>query len=359
MQIDLHHTGTYVLCRNAGMQSCYAQIVAYAAQQVDDASYGHALRFRDGSIFYQIRTAHRGLSHLHLDVNSAMEVWIPFHFLPQGKRWNNPDGLITSPDSDVLQCLLTDLLQAGDSPLALYLLGIMMHCFADAFTHANFKGYYDSVNDIYLLTAPVQKQIAGKLRDFIRDILTSAAPIGHVQALLNPDIPDAVWSYLTRDGVLVEVDNLSERFLPALEAMGEFLCSYLRCNPQYLGSGQPRIFSRDDERFLKLLTTGGTRENRHQAWLHAIHNNLFGWKDFDQIDQTLGYHPRTWFRDAVEVIPRKGFFKRLEYRTYNFYEYVRKENFYQSDWVKFMRAAAWHRYKVLYRVLPTCGVQIS
>jgi hypothetical protein len=29
MQIDLHHTGIYVLCRIAGMKSRFAEVVAY------------------------------------------------------------------------------------------------------------------------------------------------------------------------------------------------------------------------------------------------------------------------------------------------------------------------------------------
>ncbi len=38
MQIDGHHTATYVAARLAGMTDAQAQVVAYAAQYVDDAT---------------------------------------------------------------------------------------------------------------------------------------------------------------------------------------------------------------------------------------------------------------------------------------------------------------------------------
>ena len=86
MQIDFHHTAVYVLCRLAGMESVYAEKAAYASQFVDDAVYNHALKFTDGSIFHQTRTAHHQLALFRvIDVNDAFNVWLPFHFLPAGK----------------------------------------------------------------------------------------------------------------------------------------------------------------------------------------------------------------------------------------------------------------------------------
>ncbi|KUO52323.1 MAG: hypothetical protein APF76_04625 [Desulfitibacter sp. BRH_c19] len=84
MQKDFHHAVIYVLCRIAGMKSEYARVVAYASQQVDDATHGHALKFINGGVFRQTMTAHKTLSTRNFNVNNAVEVWLPFHFLPQG-----------------------------------------------------------------------------------------------------------------------------------------------------------------------------------------------------------------------------------------------------------------------------------
>lgn len=59
MQKDIHHGGTYLLCRLAGMKSEHAEIVAYCVQYVDDADYGHALVFENGGAFKQTQTAYK------------------------------------------------------------------------------------------------------------------------------------------------------------------------------------------------------------------------------------------------------------------------------------------------------------
>lgn len=49
MQIDFHHAVTYVCCRLAGMADAPAQIVAHAAQYVDDATNDGPLNFETGA----------------------------------------------------------------------------------------------------------------------------------------------------------------------------------------------------------------------------------------------------------------------------------------------------------------------
>ena len=45
MQIDFHHTVTYVVARLAGFKASEAQTIAYAAQYVDDATQDGTVRF--------------------------------------------------------------------------------------------------------------------------------------------------------------------------------------------------------------------------------------------------------------------------------------------------------------------------
>jgi len=48
MQIDFHHTATYVTARSAGFGHRKADTIAYAAQYVDDAINSGTLRFHNG-----------------------------------------------------------------------------------------------------------------------------------------------------------------------------------------------------------------------------------------------------------------------------------------------------------------------
>ena len=49
MDIDSHHAGTYVVARLAGMTHRDAEIVAYSAQYVDDATNEGVIRFDTGA----------------------------------------------------------------------------------------------------------------------------------------------------------------------------------------------------------------------------------------------------------------------------------------------------------------------
>ena len=273
MQIDFHHTAIYVLCRLAGMKSLYAEKVAYASQQVDNANFDHALKFKNGGVFHQIRTSHEDLAFLKMvDVNDAFDVWLPFHFVPSG------EGAIF--------------------------------------------------------------------------------PVGHAVAAKNPDIPFAVWSYL-RDNEEIKVNNLKDRFIPAVIEIFKYLVDYLEVNNQY---GRPITSSLSEgnmKKIIRLLKLNGSYQERHQNCLEMIQCNGFGFLDFDDVDKNLDYAKRTWFNQAVLAIKAKGIVDRIEYASYNYHKFERKNIFNKADWTLFMRAAAIHKYKLLHEILPTCGLYIG
>jgi len=85
MQIDGHHTLTYVLARMIGFEHAEANIVAHAAQYVDDATNAGNIEFTNGAMFSRISSAHTmeayDLKH-YLNAHENHLVWVPFHFLP-------------------------------------------------------------------------------------------------------------------------------------------------------------------------------------------------------------------------------------------------------------------------------------
>jgi len=356
MQIDLHHTGTYVLCRIAGMKSCYAEIVAYAAQQVDDAIYGHALKLVSGGAFHQVQTAHSAASGQNLDVNNALEVWMPFHFLPNEINIRNEKSQITETNSRVLKLLLKNVNDVSKAPIALYRLGIALHSFEDTYSHQDFIGYYDKYNNVKLVSGEEYK--SASIDYMVNRVLmtfgshTEILNVGHGEVLSNPDIPYVNWSY-SRNNKLIKVNNLEERYIPALKDVYSFLKAYVG-NNSYLQSGiKAKQFEFYKDKFYELLEYEGDAENRHNNWLEHIKRNYFEFEDFSTTDNDLNYEPREWFKEAVDVqkIPWWDFLARSQEKISNYHTFNAKEGFENSHWVKFMHAAAEHRFVILHKIL--------
>jgi len=359
MQIDLHHSCMYVLCRIAGMKSKFAEIAAYASQYVNDAVYKYALTFKDGGYYRQIQTAHKLLSSRNSDINEALEVWMPFHFLPRGGD-TAADAWVTAPDSKMMALLLEDICGSSPSHL-LYRLGIGLHCFADAFSHQDFKGCNHSYNDIHLLQGLEEKgnkENAGRLplrllERWSRDGLA----IGHAEALSNPDIPYAEWAY-TRSIKTYKIKNLEERYLPAVKNIYDYLVYFLGKNPQYCPGPKIRAFEDYLEKLKQVLSFRGNPEERHAYWLKKIHGNFFEFTDFDDTDRSLRYDEKLWFHLAVEAVkvPKTT---NHQYQKYEYHVFRKKDGFEDSHWVKFMQAAAVHQFLIIHCLLPESGMIIG
>jgi hypothetical protein len=83
MQIDGHHTATFVAARIAGFSFKDAEKIAYAAQYVDDATNAGVVQFTGSDYLYsRIASAHKMIDYDNfVDIENHL-AWIPFHFLP-------------------------------------------------------------------------------------------------------------------------------------------------------------------------------------------------------------------------------------------------------------------------------------
>lgn len=338
MQIDIHHGATYLLCRMAGMKSKYAEKVSYCAQHVDDADYGHALVFENGGVFRQTQTAYRKIDPDNFDINAAYNVLVPFHFLPEDEPFENQKGVVTNPDSKILEKLKNDIISKGSSEIGLYRLGIGLHCYEDIFSHQDFIGFRSGYNDVDLLEGDSGEIHIKLFKDYV--------PIGHAPVAHNPDLPYQEWAY-SRGDEIKEISNLEERFLPALKEIYNFIVKFLEKNTQYaLSNTKPKDFMDFKKKIVSLLEYQGDTEERHKNWLDKIKNNEFDLEGHNDIDENINYDDRKWFKEVVEVNNHEVSDNFIICIVRDNENYIKKEGFENSDWVKFMLAAEEHKYIV-------------
>ena len=270
--------------------------------------------------------------------------------------------MVTAPNSKVLGLLLEDVRTSSSSAHSLYRLGIGLHYLADAYSHADFKGIHDVHNDVQLVSGMSEKgffedrgrRLSSKLLDRWSSYNIS---IGHVEVLENPDIPNSEWRYI-RGNKEFKVNNLQERYLPAVRKIHEYLVYYLAKNNSYKSIDNCKPFDDYEDKFLQLLSYTGSKEERYKNWLKSIKNNYFEFSDFDDIDATLFYDDNAWFKEAVEV-SKVSQARKMNYKQYDDHVFKRKTGFEDSDWVKFMQAAAEHKFLVVHCLLPELGITVG
>jgi hypothetical protein len=354
MQIDGHHTLTYIAARLAGFPHSKASIIAYSAQYVDDATNSGTLHFKNGAMYQRISSAHKMLDYRNTDELANHQVWIPFHFLPGngGKpAGHNPDGsfikkLICRPDSPLARDMLTACVKDHDKPYALHRLGVAMHVYADTWAHQNFAGVNHKINEVDDLKSNNKKLDGSFFKKIANFFLSQSFPLGHGAALSHPDRPSLVWSYTNGLDDPVERNNPKE-FFEATDKM----CRAIRCfrNKDLtmdLDSveGLP---SADVQKLLALLKSieGDSGEIRHSQWLAAIEQGAFSFGP-----ERLSYVPKGIGSWKFKAIGQKAAADTGR-ETFPF-----RKTFLKSNWKLFHDAIQAHRFDVIHDVLPRYGI---
>lgn len=205
VNVEFHYYAVFYLAQQAGFSDDDAETIAYSSQYLDNALVSYEVRAPQG-VYETLVTHHFGF----WDRGQEWEVWIPFHFYPAGETPDRPprrDGgrnpLDVQPNSQRAKAMLVDALRSRD----LYRVGIALHTYADTWAHQNFTGRNEAWNAI--------------------DPDSPVPPIGHAQAMRDPDGVDATW----HDPRLLpphdRVDN-RKRFLAAAGRIYRYLATYNR-----------------------------------------------------------------------------------------------------------------------------------
>lgn len=339
MQIDFHHTVTYVVARFAGFGASQAEIIAHAAQYVDDSTESGFVRFDNEMRYYRQASAHPVMDPSNIDDDADAESWLPFHFLPgneglaAGNVSSSPyiNRLVCRPNSAVAQDMIDYALRDKDKPWGLHRLGIAAHVYADTWAHQGFVGLNDPINTV----SDIQYEDGNP----ILVVPLPLPPVGHGQARSFPDQPYLKWSYLDNGMTRIHRDNPTD-FLAAADALCTVFQRWLGVTASGLSSAQKITIAR-----YFALFTDEDGEDRHEKWLEELRKGSFA---FGAV--TLSYDADQWKDDALG----RGYERKLLALARARYPY--SPSFQHCDWKLFHDAARCQRADVFTHILPQYGI---
>jgi hypothetical protein len=351
MQIDFHHGVTYVVARLAGFEHLEAEVIAYAAQYVDDATNSGVVAFSNGAMYERMSSAHRTLDYRNFEELANHRVWIPFHFLPGNggmPAGASPPGTFIDklrclPDSPVARDMVRTCIAARGAPSGLYRLGITMHVYADTWAHQGFAGVNHEVNHARHLTGADRRPDHSMMNRLMNYFVSEALPLGHGAVLSNPDKPWLVWGYTNGRGEVIVRDNPTD-FVLAADAMCRAMRRFRVGDADADVPGLPP----HDRGVLEEMIRGiheHDGEQRHRLWLEAIAGAAFSFGRGHPLYVDKG--EGSWKCDALGTAAEED--DEDEVFTYS-------PAFMHSHWKLFHDALQEHRFDVLHHILPRYGI---
>lgn len=352
MQIDFHHAVTYLSARLAGYTAAEAEVIAHAAQYVDDSVTENVIDFNSGARFNRIASAHRMLDLQNMSYADGLKVWQPFHFLAGNgnlARGSDPAGsfiqkLICRPDSQIAREMVYAAFADVEKSYALHRIGIAMHVYADTWAHQGFAGTHHTINDISNVEAPA----LGTVERIQADLLEKAAPpVGHGQAGVLPDMPFLQWGYTNGLGERVERDNTA-LFCDAADSLCQMMQRF-RAKDYYAEAKPIDSANMAAIRNLFQTLTDEDGDKRHAAWLAAIADGKTFVVDGKGMAEKPSYAAdgaTSWIWQALGTDQDQP-------------AYDMQPGFGESHWACFQSAAQAHRFAVLHDILPKYGIFVG
>jgi len=268
------------------------------------------------------------------------------------------------PEGRILKKIKDAALQENN----LVKLGIVLHAWADSYSHQGFSGLLSKANDIEHLNS-------NKKVYFSKDIYSSACilwlkrklfngcfdnildrlvpPYGHAQALHYPDEPYIEeWAYeYDKNDITYQSHNPDTKsnvaiYRKAFESITELLKQFLEEHPSHINNSGKGIQSPPEHLYNILLTKKCKRE-REKVWIRT----LLDMKPFNNENiRTIEYDDTKWLREAFinyrfnnNIFTEKNILKPGKRARRIVEEAKLDKNFPKSNWYNYHLSVRWYK----------------
>lgn len=324
MRIDFHFYAIYALARAVGFSPDNAHVIAYASQYTDDEVKENTIYFENGGEFEPFITAHRIFDPHTVSEEICKKVWIPFHFLPGNLGVGN-EKLLTKANCVIVQEMIKQFLSYNKLDYSRHLLGIILHAYADTWSHQNFMGIMDGMNRVTKLKVNGQNVSIYKI----------APPLGHAQTGSTPDEPRLEWEYIDYLEELHHVANYN-RALEAAQNCYNILSDFMTKFSDEFRDSRLIPWQQIEGKVKSLFRNQTDLGGCITAWGEAISNDGLGFISQGK-DKNLIYDAGEWFNIAIKTELR------MNQESGKFVEYyIKNDNYEISDLKYFNDAAAFY-----------------
>jgi hypothetical protein len=384
MQRDSHYYAVLAFARGSGFKKESALTLAYASQFVDDAKINHIIvkgkhneisgdiveEDPDNTHFLNMATCHGYFKLKTMNFSSMTNNTCAFHFVPGCEGHDVARKFRCMPDGKVIRDILDESLLDDD----VVKFGMVLHAYADSFSHQGFAGIPSKVNDIVMLKSLEPKYHLGrpidKLRLFIRGQLAkidqAIPPYGHAQALTYPDMAHLVWTFKydnSKNFTAVDREDYPEhsdketksiynekRYVEAFNNIASYLEKYLNNHARHKDdkNGTRKLQDIRDKLFDTLLKRKMRERSKEKEWLKVLKAREF---DLFDDDEEIEYAESKWLEEAFENYNDKKF----NHRTVD--GALLREEFEKSNWYNFYNAVKWYKPR-FYKYCKKYGLNI-
>lgn len=314
---------------------------------------------------------------------------IAFHFIPaiKNKEDTFEKKLRCFQDSKIINTIMEDSLKENN-PIKF---GMLLHVFADTFSHQGFSGLLSKTNDVKDVKTFLEKEdvanfkkegswfektlfelknndfsskrmkIFGKIVNMVivfcfksfDGFLDRIMPAyGHGQVLTYPDIPYFKWGYeydYTDDfsqnfKSSGEINN-QERFKDCFIRIKEYLEDFLKRYPEHKDD---QVNFTEFDSLYEILFSKGPLEEREKEW----QRQLIALGLFDENSMDVLYDENRWMEEAFENYNEKKFSER------KIEDVKLKNDFIKTRWYKYYLSVKWYK-KIFFETCEKEGLLIQ
>ncbi|SDL30858.1 hypothetical protein SAMN05660337_2590 [Maridesulfovibrio ferrireducens] len=362
MQKDMHYYGTYVMARSTGISPIKAQVIASAAQFVDDNATKKSLEFKDGGALHSRASAHHAFNLKNLDKEDQRLIWVPFHFLPGNVAGGNFSKRLVCLKDSVLAREMVNNHLAQNEDFSDELMGVAAHVYADTFSHYDFSGISSRHNriendsfefDLEKHKPETIKYIKKKQHDFMRNYPEDSGLIenikswfaenlsgalGHGAACTFPDRPYLKWRYIYEEtGKHCAWRDNHATFLEGCEALHGMFVKYTQ-KKSGLTDRDPIPFNNIKNAVSEILAFEGPEKERSNKWIEAVSQKAI----FGSNEPFPDYLGKEWLDKKAKMHGNDDSHGALNSPLYRFYQ-----------------ATSYHRHYVLRDLLPKKSLVVA